>query len=209
MAHEQGTDWLIPVIGIAGVGLGWILNQISSRFTRRSERARDIAVQWRESVVQTWLQITPRTAQRTDVRNARREWRRAWMLYSGAVPRRVSGRIEPLHYLLYALDISAEDLKEGLDRTDPYYEVVAHKPTTLFQAAEVVERAFCDGLAALDAFILGRRLPPRGFLTPKEMLPILSEYGGTIENHVFEKLSTAASRLPKPERARLGLSYEP
>ena len=95
------------------------------------------------------------------------------MLYSGAVPRQVSDRIEPLHYLLYALDISAGALKDGLDRTDPYYEIVANDPTTFVQAAEVVERAFCDGLAALDAFILGRRMPPRGFLTPKEMRPSL------------------------------------
>jgi hypothetical protein len=131
------------------------------------------------------------------------------MLYSEAVPRRVSERIEPLHYLLYALDVSAENLKEGLARTDPYYEVVAHNPTTFFQAAEVVERAFCDGLAVLDAFILGRRLPPRGFLSSKEMLPILARHEGTVESRVFEDLSTAAARLPRPERARLGLSLEP
>lgn len=128
------------------------------------------------------------------------------MLYSGAVPRRVSDRVAPLHYLLYALDMSAEDLKEGLDRADPYYEIVAHNPTTFFHAAEVVERAFCDGLAALDAFILGRRLPPRGFLTPAEMLPFLAQRGAEAENRIFEEISSATASLPRPERARRGLT---
>jgi hypothetical protein len=209
MAQAPDTDWLVPVIGVAGVGLGWILNQVSSRFTRRSERARDVAAQWRESVVETWLQISPRTAQRADVRDARREWRRAWMLFSGAVPLEVSERIEPLHYLLYALDVSAEDLKEGMDRASPYYEVVAHSPKTFFHAVDVVERAFCDALAALDAFMLGRRLPPRGFLTPEEMLPILSRHGAAVENRLFEELAAAAARFPMPERSRLGLSGHP
>jgi hypothetical protein len=206
MVDSGSPIWVAPAIGIAGVGLGWILNQVSNRFTRRADRARDVAAEWRDALVQVWLTIAPRSAQRVELQLASGDWARAWMAYSGAVPKQVACRVEPLHHLLWALDISAEGLKEGLDRSSPYYAIVAHDGETFFLAADLVERAFGDALAALDAFILGRHLPPRGFLSASEMTAILAQHGTEVEDRLLHELSAAASALPMPERTRLNLS---
>lgn len=181
--------WLPAATTAGGVVVGWALNHFSGQRARIRERQRDHAGQWREALVDIWLRARPRRTTEATLGTAGEDWYRAWLLYSGAVPEEVADRVEPLHLVLFMLRGYSDDETALED----------------FGLAYIVETAFRDALATLDAFIDGKRsLPKRAFPTGEEVMEIMvqADAEADAEADGLLRVREAINALPDPPRSR-------
>lgn len=196
MSGSTVPAWLPAATTAVGVVLGWALTYVSGQRSRRVERQRDVAGQWRAALVDVWIRARPSKASGEEVKLARDDWYRGWLLYSGAVPAQVSDRIEPLHIVLFLVaGYAVESQKSSSDKLTS-----REKSGLDLSFAYVVETAFRDALAALDAFITGdRALPARAFPTGGEVMNLMTEHE---DDQGLVRVRQALNELPDPPRTR-------
>lgn len=167
---ELGVPGVIG--GFGGVALGWWLNRGSARHLLAAQQRQTAIVELLNALAEAKVQAHV-AGKREDVHgrlgDAYREWQRAWLRYSGRIdhPETVS-RVQAIAYVL-----SLARLRGGYEGE----AAAGDESRVVSTLAMVVDRAFRDAFAALDALIAGKDLPPRSFPTATEAAFLVSGQG--------------------------------
>lgn len=173
-------------VALGSVVLAWFLNNRSTSSREVKARQRVAAEEWSTALVEVWMALD-RHASAEKVEEARAEFLRAWLRFSGRVPVEVAERVEPLNLLLLLFG-SADTRKPGEEGIAGW-----------IGQAGVILRAFQSALAALDSCVLGQALPPRTFATTDEMHDKLVDAPKGSDLGVLQSL---LNDLPSPPDAR-------